>query len=303
MHQITPSHTPPSNGSKATQFDYLAAARDILPRVAACSDKSEQLRRLDDDAAAALRESGLSRLITPRQFGGFELSPSAHILTCAELAHGCSAASWVLMVCVAHDYIVGRFPDECQKEVYEGDADNLVAGALAPQGNIDRIEGGWRLNGRWQFGSGCDHAPWFILGARVTNPPPDGYLVYHLVVPRSDIVLDDTWHTLGMRGTGSKDLVARDVVVPDHRAMPTHPTFLGLSPHAKAPTYRLPVYAGLSSMLSGAVLGIAERGLQCFIEKVRTRRGTTGLAKADNANMQCRVAESSAEILQARRLL
>ena len=303
MHQVTQSHTPPSNGSKAAQFDYLAAAQDILPRLAASSDKSEQLRRLDDDAAAALRESGLSRLITPKRFGGFELSPSAHILTCAELAHACSAASWVLMVCVAHDYIVGRFPDECQKEVYEGDADNLVAGALAPQGNIERTEGGWRLNGRWQFGSGCDHSPWFILGARVINPPPDGYLVYHLVVPRSDIVLDDTWHTLGMRGTGSKDLIARDVRVPDHRAMPTHPTFLGQSPHAKSPTYRLPVYAGLSSMLSGSVLGVAERGLQSFIEKVRTRRGTTGLAKAGNSNMQSRVAESSAEISQARRLL
>jgi alkylation response protein AidB-like acyl-CoA dehydrogenase len=207
------------------------------------------------------------------------------------------------MVCVAHDYIVGRFPEECQKDVYEGNADNLVAGALAPQGNIERTAGGWRLNGRWQFGSGCDHSPWFILGARVADPAPDGYLIYHLVVPRADIEMDDTWHTLGMRGTGSKDLIVQDVLVPDHRAMPTHPTFLGLSPHAKAPTYRLPVYAGLSSMLSGSVLGTAERGLQCFIERVRTRRGTTGLAKAENANMQRRVAESTAEIVEARRLL
>ena len=261
MHLVTPSHTPPRSGSEAAQFDYVAAARGILPRLADTSDKSERLRRLDDDAAAALRKSGLSRLITPRQFGGFELSPSAHILTCAELARACSAASWVLMVCVAHDYIVGRFPEECQKDVYEGNADNLVAGALAPQGNIERTAGGWRLNGRWQFGSGCDHSPWFILGARVADPAPDGYLIYHLVVPRADIEMDDTWHTLGMRGTGSKDLIVQDVLVPDHRAMPTHPTFLGLSPHAKAPTYRLPVYAGLSSMLSGSVLGTAERGL------------------------------------------
>ena len=137
------------------------------------------------------------------------------------------------MVCVAHDYIVGRFPEECQREVYEGDADNLVAGALAPQGNIERRAGGWRLNGRWQFGSGCDHSPWFILGARVADPAPESYLVYHLVVPRADIEMEDSWHTLGMRGTGSKDLLARDVLVPDHRAMPTHPTFLGLKSSCK----------------------------------------------------------------------
>src|SRR5262249_10868920 len=155
--------------------------RAILPRLAATTDNSERLRRLDDDAAAALRESGLARLIKPKQFGGFELSPSAHIRTCAELGQACSAASWVLMVCVGHDYVVGRFPEECQKEVYGGDADILIAGGLAPQGKVERVAGGWRLIGRWQFGSGCDHSSWFIVGARVANPEPEGYLVYHVV--------------------------------------------------------------------------------------------------------------------------
>ena len=118
------------------------------------------------------------------------------------------------MVCVAHDYIIGRFPEECQREVYEGDADNLIAGSLAPQGVIDRVEGGWRLTGRWQFGSGCDHSPWFILGTKVANPGPDDYIIHHVMVPRADVVLDDTWHTLGMRGTGSKDLVVTDAFIP-----------------------------------------------------------------------------------------
>ncbi|MFH1343716.1 MAG: acyl-CoA dehydrogenase family protein [Pseudomonadota bacterium] len=291
------------SGSNTSEFDHRSVARAILPRLAATSDSSDRLRRLDDDAAAALRESGLARVLTPKKFGGFELSPSAHIWTCAELAQGCSAASWVLMVCVAHDYIIGRFSEECQREVYEGDADNLLAGALAPQGTIERVAGGWRLNGRWQFGSGCDHSPWFILGTKVIDPESNGYLNYHVMVPRADIEIDDTWHTLGMRGTGSKDLVVRDALVPDHRAMPTYPTFLGESPHAKTPVYRLPVYAGLSSMLSGSVLGMAERGIKHFIERTSARKTAHGMSKADNANMQQRVAESDAEIAAARRLL
>src|SRR5262249_7378230 len=138
----------------ASDFDYKSATRALLPRLAATTDESERLRRLTDDAAEALRESGLSRMITPKRFGGFELSPSAHIWACAEIGNVCSAASWVLMVCVAHDYIIGRFPEECQREVYEGDADNLVAGSLAPGGSLERVEGGWRLTGRWMFGSG-----------------------------------------------------------------------------------------------------------------------------------------------------
>jgi len=207
--------------TKAAEFDYKGAARAILPRLAATADNSEKMRRLDDDAAAALRESGLTRVLTPKRFGGLELSPGAHVWACAELGQVCSSASWVLMVCVAHDYIVGRFPEQCQKEVYEGDADNLLAGCLQPQGTVERVPGGWRLKGRWQFGSGCDHSPWFILGAKVIDPKADAFQIQHVVVPRAEVEIDDTWHTLGMRGTGSKDLVVRDAFIPEHRAMPT----------------------------------------------------------------------------------
>lgn len=285
------------------QFDYLAAARGIHARLAETTHKSDQLRRLHDDAAAALRESGLARTITPKQFGGLALSPSGHILACAELAHACSASSWVLMVCVAHDYVIGRFPERCQAEVYDGDTDNLIAGTLSPQGTVERVDGGWRLNGRWQFGSGCDHSPWLLFGTRDISAQPDGPIVHHVVVPRADIVIDDTWHTLGMRGTGSKDLVAENAFVPDHRAMPSFQMYLGLSPHTNAPTYRLPVFSGLSSMVAGSVLGMAERGLKDFVDQVKTRKDVRGAPKWMSALMQRRVAESTSEIISARLLL
>jgi alkylation response protein AidB-like acyl-CoA dehydrogenase len=291
------------NDAPVPAFDYKSAVHSILPRLAATTHESDKLRRLSDDAANALRESGLSRMITPRQFGGYEMSPSAHIWACAEVGNVCSASSWVLMVCVAHDYIIGRFPEECQREVYEGDADNLVAGSLAPQGVITRVEGGWRLTGRWQFGSGSDHSPWFILGTKHADAGPEDYVIHHVMVPRADVVLDDTWHTLGMRGTGSKDIVVTDVFIPEHRVVPTQPTFLGLSPHAKAPTYRLSVYSGLPAMLSGSVLGMAEAGLKAFIAATATRTSPYGVVKAANPSMQKRVAESTAEVAAARRLL
>jgi alkylation response protein AidB-like acyl-CoA dehydrogenase len=287
----------------ALEFDYKAAARSILPRLARTAANSVKMRRLDDDAAAALKESGLTRMLTPKNFGGFELSPSSNVWTCAELGNVCSSASWVLMVCLAHDYIVGRFPAECQQEVYDGDADNLLAGCLAPQGTVEKAPGGWRLNGRWQFGSGCDHSPWFILGARVVNPAPDEAMVRHVMVPKLQVDLDDTWHTLGMRGTGSKDLVVKDAFIPEHRSMPTFQTFLGNTPHTSSPLYRLPVYAGLASMLTGSVLGMAERGLKAFVEQTAGRKNAHGAVKAESTAMQRRIAESAAEITEARRLL
>ncbi|HRF08575.1 MAG TPA: acyl-CoA dehydrogenase family protein [Xanthobacteraceae bacterium] len=292
-----------ASSADASGFDYKSAVRSILPRIAASTHESDKLRRLSDDAANALRESGLARTITPKQFGGYELSPSVHIRACADIGNVCSAASWVLMVCVAHDYIIGRFPEECQREVYEGDPDNLIAGSLAPAGVMEPVEGGWRLTGRWQFGSGCDHSPWFIFGTRHPNAKPEDPTNYHVMVPLSDVVIEDTWHTLGMRGSGSKDIVVKDVFVPNHRVMPTYPTFLGLSPHAKAPTYRLSVYSGLPAMLSGSVLGMAEAGLRAFIDATAVRLTPHGVAKAKNPLMQKRVSESAAEIAAARRLL
>ena len=112
------------------------------------------------------------------------------------------------------------------------------------------------------------------------------------MIARADVELVDTWHTLGMRGSGSKDIVVKDAFIPEHRTMPTFPTFLGLSPHAKAPyTYKLSVYSGLPAMLSGSVLGMAEGGLRAFIEMTSARTNLYGVARGKHPIMQQRVAE------------
>jgi alkylation response protein AidB-like acyl-CoA dehydrogenase len=290
-------------GQQITELEAVERARKIVPRVAASSARSDALRRLDDDAVAALREQRLPSLFTPRRFGGAELSPRAHLLAVAELAHGCSAASWVLMVCGAHTFVVGRYPEQCQQEVFGSDPDVLIAGTLSPQGVVRATDGGWILKGRWQFGSGCDHSPWLLIGARVHEPKAGAWKHVHVVVPARDIVIDDTWHTLGMRGTGSKDLVANDVFVPAHRAVPTTPTFTGDCPAASSAVYRLPVLGALSSMVAASVLGIAERGFELFARRARERRDPLGGSKAANPVVQARFSESRAELQAARLLL
>jgi alkylation response protein AidB-like acyl-CoA dehydrogenase len=287
-------------------LDAVAAAQSIGRRLEATAPHSERLRRLDDDAVAAMREAGLSRVLTPRRYGGYELPLRAQILSCAATARGCTAASWVQMVCGAHTFVVGGFPDACQKEVFGADPDVLIAGTLASQGTVERVDGGWLLDGRWQFCSGVDHSPWLLIGARQVKETEDPNRVTnaHVMVPTSDIEIDDTWYTLGMRGTGSKDIVAHRVFVPAHRAMPTGPLFLGCSPHAAGPVYRLPVLAALASMLAGTVLGMAEYGFERFVERTKARRDVYGGgSKAASAGIQRRVAEASAELGAARLLL
>lgn len=288
-----------------SDYDPIAAAGGIVARLAATSASSEVLRKVDGDAIAAMREAGLARLLTPKRFGGYELPPSAHIRTCTIAAHGCSAAAWVHMVCGAHTFVLGRYPERCQQEVFGDTPDVLIPGTLAPQGIVRRVDGGWLLNGRWQFGSGVDHGPWLLIGAKGSEDASGKKSpATHVVVPTDAVAVVDTWHTLGMRGTGSKDIVAEDVFVPEHRAMPTMPLFMGTFEGEAGPLYRLPVMAGLASMLAAAVLGMAEAGLQGFVEATRVRSDVYfGGSKAAKSTNQVRIGEAGGELDLARMLI
>ena len=116
-------------------------------------------------------------------------------------------------------------------------------------------------------------------------------------MPKANVIIDDTWYTLGMRGTGSKDLVLDNVFIPDHYAVPMSEAQLGTVPGVDVPLYRLPIRSALATMLLGTIVGMAERGLQLFVDQTRTRRDVyTGTIKVDNPGMQRRAAEASAEI-------
>ncbi len=286
-------------------YDPIKETEAILPQLAAVTHNSDLQRRVDDSAIEAMHRAGLARLLTPKRYGGHEMAPSAMIQTCIITATACSAASWVHMVCGAHTFVVARFSDACRDEVFGDDPDVLIPGTLAPQGSVSRDGDGWRLNGRWQFGSGVDHGPWLLLGALGEKDDAGGRLPpLHVVVPTADIQVDDTWFTLGMRGSGSKDLVAEDVFVPAHRAMPTVPLFMGTFEGDVEPLYRLPVMGGLASMLAGSVLGMAEAGLAQFTDVTKVRREIyAGAKKAEKVGMQMRVAEAGGELASARRLV
>ena len=281
----------------AGAFDVVGASQSVLPELEQVSRASEERRQVDPRAIAAIRKAGLSRMLTPRRFGGYELPASDHVRSCTILAHGCAAASWVHMVCGAHTFVVGRYPEACQAEVFGDSPDVLIPGTLAPQGLARKSAGGWVLEGRWQFGSGVDHGPWLLVGAKAVSENGDALPPVHVVVPRESIAVDDTWYTLGMRGTGSKDLVADAVFVPEYRSMPTRELFRGDFEGEVSALYRLPVAGGLAAMLAGTVLGLAQRGLQQFIDATRVREEVyTGASKASKPGVQFRVAESLGEI-------
>ena len=279
-------------------FDAAANARSIVDALRATEAESEAARVLSPEAVALLHQAGLTRIVSPAAYGGYELSPRALVEAERIVAQGSTAASWVLMVCAAHTFIAGRFPKAGQDDYFSTDPGMLIPGVPSPRGTAERTEGGYILNGRWPYASGADHGDWLLVGCRgIANKAGEPCPTLIIVMPKADAVLDDTWHTLGMRGTGSKDAVLENVFVAERYAVPMRDAQLGVIPGVESPLYRLPIRPVLSTMLIGTIIGMAERGLALFVEQARSRIEVyTGVRKADSVGVQRRVAEASAEI-------
>jgi 3-hydroxy-9,10-secoandrosta-1,3,5(10)-triene-9,17-dione monooxygenase len=286
---------------------YEQRARAMLPMLREYAPGSDGTRCVHPEVVAAMKQAGFFRILQPSRIGGSELTMRDMHRVVRILATASSAASWILMVTLAHSWILGMFPEDVQDEIAADDPDTLVTGSLAATGQAVKVDGGWRISGRWPFASGCDHARWNMMGVKVAGQDPALPPAIHIVAPVSDHAVNDNWFTMGLKGTGSKELVLTDLFVPDRRVVPTPVLYGSLSPWGERhPTWlhMMPVRAGLAYHVSAPVLGLAEQFLSDFIETTRVRNDKyTGSRKADSPGLQFRIAESELEIRSARLLL
>jgi len=203
---------------------------------------NEEHRRLAEGALGALRDSGALRLLVPERAGGDEREFADMVANVREAALYDGAAAWVLMVLVGHSWMLGSMTEELQDEVYGADPDAIVPGSLAPVGSATECDGGWLIDGRWPFTSGAIWGEWFLLGSQVLAQGERPRLL-HVVIPREDIAVDDNWYAIGLRGSGSCDVVAEQAFVPTHRTIDSGDLLGGRSPLAvvePTPHQRLP---------------------------------------------------------------
>ena len=276
----------------------IARASDRVDAFAATLDDSERDRSLSHRAVDLLHDTEVTRIMTPAAYGGHQATIRDLVEAERVIAHGSPAASWVLMVCAAHTFIVGRMPGAGQDDVFATDPGMLIPGVPSPRGTAMVSAGGYTISGRWPYASGADHGDWVLLGCQgVRNEAGESCPSLLVVVPKDQVILDDTWFTLGMRGTGSKDVVVPDVEIPPHYAVHMGHAQAGTVPDVDLPLYRLPIRPSLATMLLGSIVGMAERGLDLFVDQARTRIDAyTGQQKAEAAGTQRRAAEASSEI-------
>jgi 3-hydroxy-9,10-secoandrosta-1,3,5(10)-triene-9,17-dione monooxygenase len=288
---------------KIDHEEIMRRVAQVSPALARNAAACDGARQLVPQSMQTMIEAGLFRIPVPARVGGLELPLRTLADAVVGISQACSSSGWVLMVMGAHHFCLGHFPETAQDAVFGGGAAGLVAGTLAWQGAASVVDGGYRVEGRWQFCSGVDQADWVMLGCAdaQTHTP-----LVHVVVPRSQIIVDDTWHVMGLRGTGSKDVIAEGIFVPVEHSVDTRALMTGKSPYAlKHVTnlYRVAAESMLSLSVATAILGIARAALACFIERTRERRAIpSGASKAEYVPTQIRLAESGVE-LQAAELM
>jgi alkylation response protein AidB-like acyl-CoA dehydrogenase len=244
----------------ATQF--LDAVAVLAAQIAEAADENERARRLSLPLVSAMAETGLFRLWRPRSLSGAEVDAASALRVIEAVSRIDGAPGWCLAVHGNGSLPSGYLPKEGAREIFGRDPDVLVAGTWPPLGEAVVVDGGYRATGRWPFASGCQHAQWLQAGCRIIDPGgprllPDGSPVARILFfPAADCEILDTWHTAGMRGTGSHDFTIKDVFVPTE-----HTLSFREPPVEKGPFYALPTLGLSAAAIAAVSLGIARHAI------------------------------------------
>ena len=259
-----------------TRENLLARTEALIDTVRERTDETEETRKLAPETMQAMREAGIHRILQPARHGGAEAHFSGMVDIVEAISIACSAAGWCLTQYCSHNCLLGYWPGDGQDEIWGTTPDAMVAGVLIPScGRALRVDGGWRISGRWPFASGVYGADWFIATAFTEGEDVPKLAQMH-AVPRGEFEIIDTWHTAGLRGTGSADVAVNDIFVPDCRALPINSTKGGGDAPGcavnDAALYKLPAFAMFSINQSAVAVGVAQATLDDFVARTRDLR-------------------------------
>ena len=283
-----------------TREDALHTATELTPILKERAARTEQLRQIPPETVKDLMASGLIRIGNPLRYGGNGLEVDVAFEVAWELGRGCGSTAWCYGLWTVHNWWVGHFSERAQDDLFATGPDTVFSSGLNPtRGKAEPVSGGFRISGRWSFSSGCDVATWMQVA---TPGPAPGTLMWHLL-PRTDVEIVDTWYASGMRGSGSKDVVVKDVFVPAYRSMDPNRAgdgeWTGWELHQRL-SYRIPLRAMTGWDLAAPVVGVAQGAVDEFTARVRA--STTPGRTAESSALQLRLAEASAEVDAARAL-
>jgi 3-hydroxy-9,10-secoandrosta-1,3,5(10)-triene-9,17-dione monooxygenase len=275
----------------------LERAEVLVPRLRERARHAEELRRLPDETFAEFLEAGFFKVFQPARFGGFELDYGrTQVELCNVLGQGCGSSAWVQCVIACHAWALGMFPPEAQEAIWGDNQDALIASSFAPKTGRGRpAQGGYFVEGDWQFSSGSNLCDWVVLGTPIIEEGADrpSRMIW-TVLPKSDWEVVDTWYAAGLKGTASNDVRVKGAFVPEAFTLDTMLCDGRPTPGSainSAHIFRLPLWPIFPFNISTPVLGIARGALQAYIDYTAGRP-----ERANMPQRQMRIAESACEI-------
>ncbi|MBO9603183.1 MAG: acyl-CoA dehydrogenase family protein [Novosphingobium sp.] len=253
--------------------EILARVRALTPAISSRSGEIEHLRRLPDDLVAELKRAGAFRMARSRAKGGPQLSLPEQLRIIEELAYADSSVGWCVKIGADSGLIAEFLPEEASRRLLP-DPDSITAGQFtAGRGRLDRVAGGYVLNGRFPFGSISNHADAIMSGAVIHEDGApaigaDGLPETRLALARADqYVIEDTWRTHGLRGTGSNHYRAENVFIPESQALKIDAALF----EGREPLYS----SGFNwvTTMAAVPLGIARRAMDEAKKLVADRQG------------------------------
>jgi 3-hydroxy-9,10-secoandrosta-1,3,5(10)-triene-9,17-dione monooxygenase len=293
---VTQAPVPPLTREEAVQ---RAAA--LFPMLRGLAPQAETERHLPKEMVQAVRAAGLVRTLVPRRWGGHELDLTTHMEIAIELGRAYGSMGWVGSFLIDHPFILAHFGEQAQHDVWAADSpDALIATSFVPAGRVKAADGGWALSGDWAWASGAGHADWIMLGGMVPGhqDQPAEYRLF--LVPTAELAIIDTWFSAGLRGSGSDNIVADEVFVPEHRTVVMATLRDAISPGAKVnpgPIYQQPFMAYGGHAMVAPAIGIARGVVDAWQQHVTAKAHSYTREQVSAAlPMHICLAESTARI-------
>jgi alkylation response protein AidB-like acyl-CoA dehydrogenase len=277
----------------------LNAVRELAPAITARAAEIETARRLPQDLLAELKAAGCFRLLVPQSHGGLGATLMDGMVALETIARADASVAWTVMIGAGSWCDLAGLPRETFDALFAAGPDVVVAGAFNPTGSIAAVDGGYLVNGRWGFASGCEHADW--LFGNCVEGVADGVPQLRVAVFTPDeVVIEDTWHVAGLSGTGSHHFRVEGLVVPAER---THQLLVD-EPCIDAPIVHIPppplIALAITSVAIGTARGALDEVVALAAEKVPL---LAGAPLAANPLFQHELASADTRLRAARALV
>jgi 3-hydroxy-9,10-secoandrosta-1,3,5(10)-triene-9,17-dione monooxygenase len=240
----------------------MTAITALQPLLRERAPQTRELRKVPQESIDALQDMGFFLSLQPKRYGGLELSPQEFFKMQIALAEGCMSTAWAGGIIAVHALQVAMMDDRAQQAVWGDSIHTRVSSSYAPLGKVEVVDGGFKLSGRWGWSSGSDHCTWVLLGAII---PGDGYRTF--LIPKSDYEIVDTWHSMGLEGTGSNDIVVEGAFVPDYMTHKQSDGFAGTNPGLAvndAPLYKMPWAQSFIRVVSTPAIGACKATVELY---------------------------------------